>query len=154
MSAPKYRRIVAVDFDGTLAETRFPEIIKPIPKTIEICKALQKNGTILILWTCRCGKDLEDAVEWCKTQGLVFDLINENVPENVEKFGNDSRKIFAHEYIDDKATNPVREVMWTRRMLKFASRAATEWVLVAAAGIVVLEKVVKILKSIKRKDGK
>ena len=43
MSAPKYRRIVAVDFDGTLAETRFPEIIKPIPKTIEICKALQKK---------------------------------------------------------------------------------------------------------------
>ena len=154
MSAPKYRRIVAVDFDGTLAETRFPEIIKPIPKTIEICKALQKNGAILILWTCRCGKDLEDAVEWCKTQGLVFDLINENVPENVEKFGNDSRKIFAHEYIDDKATNPAREIMWTRRMVKVTSRAATEWVLVAAAGIVALDKVVKIINSIKGKEGK
>ena len=106
------------------------------------------------MWTCRCGKDLEDAVEWCKTQGLVFDLINENVPENVEKFGNDSRKIFAHEYIDDKATNPAREIMWARRMVKVTSRAATEWVLVAAAGIVALDKVVKIIKSIKGKEGK
>ncbi len=154
MSAPKYRRIVAVDFDGTLAKTRFPEIIEPIPKTIEVCKALQKNGAILILWTCRCGKDLEDAVEWCKTQGLVFDLINENVPENVEKFGNDSRKIFAHEYIDDKATNPAREIMWARRMVKVTSRAAAEWTLVAAAGIVILDKAVKIIKSIKGKEGK
>lgn len=154
MSAPKYRRIIAVDFDGTLAKTRFPEIIEPIPQAIELCKALQKNGAILILWTCRCGKDLEDAVEWCKTQGLVFDLINENVPENVEKFGNDSRKVFAHEYIDDKATNPASEVMWTRRMFKVASRVAAEWVLVTAAGIVILDKVAKIIKPIKRKEGK
>lgn len=44
MSAPEYRQIVAVDFDGTLAETKFPEIIKPIPKMIKYCKQLQKSG--------------------------------------------------------------------------------------------------------------
>lgn len=63
MSAPEYRRIVAVDFDGTLAETKFPEIIKPIPKMIKYCKQLQKGGAILILYTCRKGKDLQEAVE-------------------------------------------------------------------------------------------
>ena len=118
MSAPKYRRIVAVDFDGTLAETRFPEIIKPIQKNIAYCKLLKRRGAILILWTCRCGKDLTDAVEFCATQGLEFDYINENTPENIEKYKNDCRKINADEYFDDKGINPNRESYWARRVLK------------------------------------
>lgn len=103
----QYKRIYAVDFDGTLAETKFPEIIAPISNMIDFCKELKKDrNNILILWTCRCGEDLAAAVEYCRDCGLEFDFINENVPENVEKFGNDSRKIFAHVYIDDKAVNP------------------------------------------------
>lgn len=103
----QYKRIYAVDFDGTLAETKFPEIIAPINHMIDFCKELKKDrNNILILWTCRCGEDLAAAVEYCRDCGLEFDFINENVPENVEKFGNDSRKIFAHVYIDDKAVNP------------------------------------------------
>lgn len=104
-----YKKIYAVDFDGTLAVTHFPEIIEPIMPMIETCKRLQQEGNILIMWTCRCNEDLEAAVEFCKRYGLIFDLINENVPENVEKFGNDSRKIFAHVYIDDKTWNPEHE---------------------------------------------
>lgn len=107
MSRNRYRKIHAVDFDGTLAVTRFPEIIKPKRVVIWMCKKLKKRGDILILWTCRCGGDLDDAVRFCKAQGLEFDYINENVPENVEKFGNDSRKIFAHNYIDDKTSTPL-----------------------------------------------
>ncbi|WP_246597344.1 hypothetical protein [Faecalicatena faecalis] len=101
-----YKKIYAVDFDGTLAETKFPEIIKPNWSMFFTCKMIKARGDILILWTCRCGEDLTAAVEFCKKHGLEFDYINENVPENVEKFGNDSRKIFAHEYIDDKAWSP------------------------------------------------
>lgn len=104
-----YKKIYAVDFDGTLAKTRFPEIISPNIAIFMFCKQLKRNGAILILWTCRCGKDLDDAVEYCKKYGLEFDYINENVPENVEKWGNDSRKIFAHEYIDDKSWSPIRD---------------------------------------------
>lgn len=118
MSAAEYRKIIAVDFDGTLAVTQFPTIIESKRNEIAICKALKKQGCILILWTCRCGEDLTAAVEWCREHGLEFDYINENVPENVEKWGNDSRKIFAHEYIDDKATNPVKERAWIRRLRK------------------------------------
>lgn len=106
MSDAEYRKIIAVDFDSTLAVTQFPTIIEPKWNEIAICKALKKQGCILILWTCRCGEDLAAAVEYCRDCGLEFDFINENVPENVEKFGNDSRKIFAHVYIDDKAVNP------------------------------------------------
>lgn len=116
MSAGKYRRIIAVDFDGTLAVTYFPKIIEPIEGTIRYCREQQKNGAILILWTCRVGKNLQDAVEWCADQGLYFDYINENVKENIKEWGNDCRKIFAHEYIDDKATNPKREKQWEARL--------------------------------------
>lgn len=126
MSAQEYRRIIAVDFDGTLAKTRFPEIIKPIPKTIKYCKRRQKDGAILILYTCRKGKDLQDAVEWCKGQGLIFDYVNENTAENIANYGGvDTRKIFAHEYIDDKAINPIRERMWAHRVQRALQQNCT-----------------------------
>lgn len=70
-----YKRIYAVDFDGTLAETKFPEIIKPYFSMFMTCKEIKRRGDILILWTCRCGKDLEDAVEFCRKHGLEFDYI-------------------------------------------------------------------------------
>lgn len=122
----EYRRIIAVDFDGTLAETKFPEIVAPKLRMIQFVKHLQQQGCILILWTCRCGKDLEAALKFCEEYSLKFDYINENVPENVEKWGNDSRKIFAHEYIDDKSWSPDRESMWGRSMRKLQRRAKSK----------------------------
>ena len=47
-------------------------------------------------------KLLEEAVEFCEKFGLRFDYINENTKENIEKYGNNTRKVFAHYYIDDK----------------------------------------------------
>ena len=44
MSAAEYRKIIAVDFDGTLAVTQFPTIIEPKWNEIAICKALKKQG--------------------------------------------------------------------------------------------------------------
>lgn len=94
-------KIIAVDFDGTLCENQYPEIGEPRYGTIMYLKNEQKNGTKLILWTCRVGGMLEDAVKWCSERRLIFDAVNENLPEIVEKFGADGRKIFANEYIDD-----------------------------------------------------
>lgn len=145
-----YRKIYAVDFDGTLAKTRFPEIISPNVTMFMLCKQLKRNGAIIILWTCRCGKDLDDAVEYCKKYGLEFDYINENVPENIEKWGNDSRKIFAHEYIDDKSWSPIREKKWHNRTAKafmrgaWSATTATQLLLIAAI-ICLLLKVAGIL---------
>lgn len=95
--------IYAVDFDGTLAESVWPGIGKPNRALISHLIKRRREGNKLILWTCRCGDRLEEAVTWCSYHGLNFDAVNENLPEMVEFYGNDSRKIFADVYIDDKA---------------------------------------------------
>ena len=92
--------IVAVDFDGTLAVTDYPEIISPITETINFCKKRKSKGDTLILHTCREGKPLEDAVKWCEKQGVTFDYVNENTKEKIAEYG-DSRKIYADVYVDD-----------------------------------------------------
>lgn len=100
--------VVAVDFDGTLFEDNFPYSEKPLWNVINYCKKLKSNGDVLILWTCRSGKDLLDAIEKCRQVGLSFDFINENDPNHILKYNNDSRKIYADVYIDDKSFNPVQ----------------------------------------------
>lgn len=95
--------IYAVDFDGTLAVTRFQEIVEPKRKIVAAVKMLKANGHKVILWTSRAGRDLEAAVEWCHGQGLEFDAANEPLPEQVARWGNDTRKVYADFYIDDKA---------------------------------------------------
>lgn len=95
--------IIAVDFDGTLCEDAWPEIGKANNYLIMCLKGRQALGDKLILWTCRAGDKLEEAIEWCKTQGLIFDAINDNLPEIVEKYGNNSRKITADIYLDDRS---------------------------------------------------
>lgn len=98
--------VIAVDFDGVLCENSWPEIGEPNEKMILILKNLKKGGTRLILWTCRCGERLDQAVGWCRERGLTFDAINENLPETIALYGTDSRKINANFYIDDKTINP------------------------------------------------
>ena len=92
--------IIAVDFDGTLCEEKYPEIGRPNTKLIEEIK--NRPHDTFILWTCRCGERLKEAVEWCKEQGLNFEYINENCRERIEQHGNDTRKVSADEYWDDK----------------------------------------------------
>lgn len=94
--------IYAIDFDGTLCINGYPNIGQPIYKTITFCKERKAEGHKLILWTCRSGKHLDEAVAWCKEQGLTFDAVNENLPEMIELFDNDCRKVFADYYIDDR----------------------------------------------------
>jgi hypothetical protein len=105
-------KYIAVDFDGTLCEHAFPGIgeVKPIHKRLhDLIIQNQKEGCKIILWTCREdipeGNYLTQAVDWCKTQGIEFDYINEN-PECDFGHPEKVRKIVADIYIDDKAFNP------------------------------------------------
>lgn len=98
--------VYAIDFDGTLCENAFPEIGVPKPAAIKFVKAAQAAGCKVILWTCRAGDRLREAVEWCADQGLIFDAINDNLPEMVEKYGINCRKVCADCYIDDKSMLP------------------------------------------------
>ena len=92
---------IAVDFDGTIVENRYPKIGKPMLFAIETLKKLQEDGHHLILWTYRCGRELEEAVDFCSRHGINFYAINKSYPEEVY----DpllSRKIQADYFIDDR----------------------------------------------------
>lgn len=96
-------KIIAVDFDGCLVTNKWPEIGEPIWKNINKLKEEQKNGSKIILWTCRVGVRLAEALKFCDGFGIHFDSINENLPMVNLLHGGDSRKIFADEYWDDRA---------------------------------------------------
>ena len=83
--------IYAFDFDGTLCENRGPEIGPVREKAMKAAKQIKADGNTLILWTCRCGERLSEAIAFCRGHGLEFDYINENPPENIAKYGVDSR---------------------------------------------------------------
>lgn len=97
--------VYAVDFDGTLCESIWPGIGSPNLYLINHLIKRRKQGHKVILWSCREGERLQEAVEWCRRFGLDFDAVNENIPEMIEWQGGDSRKIAADVYIDDKAVN-------------------------------------------------
>ncbi|HBX44463.1 MAG TPA: hypothetical protein DEG28_01020 [Porphyromonadaceae bacterium] len=95
--------IIAVDFDGTIVKDRYPGIGDPRPGAIETLRKLKKEGYILVLWTCRTGKELAQAVKFCAEAGIRFDAINENLRYRViEHRGSDPRKLGADLYIDDR----------------------------------------------------
>ena len=99
------RKVIAIDFDGTLFETQYPTILSPRKDVIDRALEEQRNGAALILWTCREGEHLRAALDACKEQGLVFDAVNESLVEWVDAWGNDPRKIGATEYWDDRAVH-------------------------------------------------
>ncbi len=92
---------IAVDFDGTIVEHEYPEIGKEKLFAFLTLKELKKRGARLILWTFRTGKELDEAVEFCRKNGVEFYAVNKNYPEEVlnESVG---RKIDADIFIDDK----------------------------------------------------
>ena len=96
------KTIIAVDFDGTLCEHKYPDIGPPHTNIITRLKQMKAAGFALILWTCREGKDLEDAIEWCKGFGLEFDRVNEGPYPDMPDTTACGRKIYADYYLDDR----------------------------------------------------
>jgi hypothetical protein len=99
--------IIAIDFDGTIVEHKFPEIGTPKPYVFDVLKKWKMQGNVLILWTCRNNMDhelsgrkvLDEAINFCKDNGLIFNCINENY---LNLGINPLPKIYADLYIDDK----------------------------------------------------
>jgi len=92
---------IAVDFDGTIVEHAYPAIGKEKLFAFRTLKELEKMGARLILWTFREGKELNEAVEFCRKNGIEFYAVNKNYPEEIYD-ESVSRKIDADIYIDDK----------------------------------------------------
>ena len=95
--------VIAVDFDGTIVEHRYPAIGKELPFAIDTLRKLAEEGHRLILWTVREGQYLDDAVEFCRSRGLEFYAVNRDYPEE-EKENNQrfTRKLKADLWIDDR----------------------------------------------------
>ena len=99
--------ILAIDFDGTIAEhpQEGDKSVGPeIYGAIAALRYLKQHDLTLILWTCREGDWLDEAVKWLAERGVVFDKVNENVMSLTDSQGNTCwpRKVFADLYIDDK----------------------------------------------------
>lgn len=95
------KKIIAVDFDGTIVEDAYPNIGKPQLFAFETLKRLKNDGHRLVLWTYRYGKKLDEAVAFCAENGIEFYAINNSFP-NEEFTGKESRKIGADLFIDDR----------------------------------------------------
>ena len=90
---------IAIDFDGTIVEHKYPKIGRPIPFAIETLLQLQKEKHRLILWTVREGEYLQEAIDYCAERGLIFYANNANYPEEKEP---SPRKINVDMFIDDR----------------------------------------------------
>lgn len=95
--------VIAVDFDGTIVEHRYPSIGKELPFAIETLLKLKEEGHRLILWTVREGKYLDEAIAFCRERGLEFYAINRDYPEEEQERNNHfTRKLKADLWIDDR----------------------------------------------------
>jgi hydroxymethylpyrimidine pyrophosphatase-like HAD family hydrolase len=94
-------KVIAVDFDGTIVEHKYPEIGREMLFAFATLKALQQKGHKLILWTIRTGELLDEAVKYCRSNGVEFYAVNKNYPE--ESLDNkSSRKLNVDIFIDDR----------------------------------------------------
>lgn len=94
-------KIFSTDFDGTLCTNKWPDIGLPNKPLINYLIRMRAKGYKVILNTMREGEKLELAISWCKSFGLEFDAVNDNLPEMIEMFKNNPRKIYADFYFDD-----------------------------------------------------
>lgn len=94
--------IYAIDFDGTIVENKWPNIGKLNPDAVKFIRAVKDSGGVFILWTNRVGQRLQDAVDFLAANDIAPDYVNSNVPEVIEDFGSDSRKVYADVFIDDR----------------------------------------------------
>ena len=95
--------IIAVDFDGTIVEHKYPAIGRELPFAIETLRKLQSDRHKLILWTVREGGLLEEALSFCRERGLEFYAVNRDYPEEERDRNNHfSRKLKADVFIDDR----------------------------------------------------
>lgn len=94
---------IAVDFDGTIVEHKYPAIGREKPFAIDALKQLSAQGHRIILWTAREGQYLEEAVDFCKKRGLTFYAVNSNYPAGYlfEHSARNTTKVVADIYIDD-----------------------------------------------------
>lgn len=109
---------IAIDFDGTIVEHRYPEIGPEIPFAIDTLKMLINDRHRLILWSVREGVLLEEAVEYCRKRGVEFYAVNKDYPEEKTTDRNFSRKLKVDMFIDDRNLGGIPDWGTIYRMIK------------------------------------
>ena len=98
LEMPEKYRFHAFDFDGTIVKNKFPNIGDIIDGTVKKMNELYLElENIIIIWTCRNEDYTAQMRQFLIKNKLPFDFINEN-----PIFDTGGRKIFAHEYYDDR----------------------------------------------------
>lgn len=120
--------IIAVDFDGTIVEHRYPQIGRERPFAVATLRQMQHDDPDLklILWTVREGELLKQAVDWCAERGLTFFAVNSNYPEELPSAtaaNQGCRKVSADLYIDDRTLTPLPS--WPEIYRKISGQKAT-----------------------------
>lgn len=92
--------VIAFDFDGTITERDcFPHGTAPIRDGMaDVIRGLRERGIWTVLWTCREGAALDEALDMCRKAGIEFDSINEGDGRRP-----DGRKVNADVYVDDRS---------------------------------------------------
>ena len=101
----KSPKILCVDFDKTLAHpVKFPYELKAtwMNKLVwRYVRMMKRRGYTIVLNTLReNGKGLRYAVNYCKENNIPIDYANENLPSEIELWG-ESRKLACRYSIDD-----------------------------------------------------
>lgn len=100
--------IIAIDFDGVLNQGAFPAAGPLDHQLVDLLPLIQEQGHTVVLWTCRAGILLADALEALSTRKFRPNLVNANCPTRITEYGTDSRKVSADLYIDDRAAGYTR----------------------------------------------
>jgi len=94
--------ILAIDFDDTIVKEEYPAIGPLRYGAKKYINQLYDDGHYIIIWTCRSGDPELEAEIFLFDNGIKFHKINAHNPFNLHKYQNDTRKISAHLYIDDR----------------------------------------------------
>lgn len=93
---------ISIDYDDTIVYQDFPNAGTIKPNAVKVINRLHEEGHQIMIWTCRVGERFDIAMNYLKEQGIKFHIANVNHPDIIAKFGEDTRKMFADIYIDDK----------------------------------------------------
>ena len=114
---------IAIDFDGTIVEHNYPDIGKLLPRADLFMRKLEADGHHIIIWTCREGAEAEKAKEFLKSSNIPFHSFNDNNPEHTKSYNNNSRKVYADIYIDDRDWDSV--ISWGNIYESIRTKART-----------------------------
>lgn len=111
---------IAIDFDGTIVEHKYPAIGDEIPFATDTLKMLIADHHRLILWSVREDKLLDEAVAWCRERGVEFYAVNRDYPEEngTENNNHFSRKLKVDMFIDDRNIGGLPDWGTIYRMVK------------------------------------